>query len=50
MYSLTDLDVGIALWHLAVAGEHEGRPFRFAVNQEGAPTPPAGFVYVGTVQ
>lgn len=50
MYSLTDLDVGIALCHLAMAGEHEGRPFRFAVNQEGAPTPPSGFVYVGTVQ
>lgn len=50
MYNLTDLDVGISLCHLAVAGEHEERPFRFAVYQGGIPTHPNGFVYVGTVE
>lgn len=50
MYNLTDLDVGIALCHLAVAGEHEGRTFEFAVMEEGVPAPPSGFSYVGTVK
>lgn len=50
MYNLTDLDVGISLCHLAVAGEHEGKSFRFTVNKTGFPAPPAGFVYVGTVE
>lgn len=49
MYHFTDLDVGIALCHLAVASAHAGKPFRFAVSQGSVPTPPAGFVYVGTV-
>jgi len=50
MYHLTALDVGIALCHLAVASEHEGKPFNFAVNDSGTPTAPDGFVYVGTVE
>jgi len=49
LYNLTGLDVGIALAHLAVASEHEGKPFNFTVNESGAPTPPAGFAYVGSV-
>jgi hypothetical protein len=49
LYGLTSLDVGIALAHLDVASEHEGKPFNFTVNKGGMPTPPAGFAYVGTV-
>lgn len=49
LYNLTDLDVGIALCHLAVASEHEGKPFNFIVNKNGTPTAPNGFEYVGTV-
>lgn len=50
MYGFTDLDMGIALCHLAVACEHEGKEFRFAVMKEGAPVPPSGYTYVGTVE
>jgi hypothetical protein len=50
MYHLTDLDVGIALCHLAVASEHEGKPFDFVINNSAAPTAPDGFTYVGTVK
>jgi hypothetical protein len=55
LYSLTSLDVGIALAHLDVASEHEGKLFKFTVNEftvntGGMPAPPAGFVYVGTVE
>ena len=50
LYHLTDLDVGIALAHLKAAGDHEGKSFRFTVNQSSAPTPPKGFAYVGTVE
>lgn len=50
MYGFTDLDVGIALCHLAVAGEHEGKEFQFALMKEGAPVPPSGYTYVGTVE
>jgi hypothetical protein len=54
LYGLTSLDVGIALAHLDVASEHEGKPFKFTVNEftmnkGGTPAPPAGFVYAGTV-
>jgi nitroreductase len=49
LYSLTSLDVGIALAHLDVASEHEGKPFNFTVNNGGTPAAPNGFVYVGTV-
>jgi len=49
LYNLTALDAGIALAHLAVASEHEGKPFNFAVNSGDAPTPPAGLEYLGTV-
>jgi hypothetical protein len=49
LYSLTSLDVGIALAHLDLASEYEGKPFEFTVNKGGIPTPPAEFVYVGTV-
>ena len=50
LYHLTDLDVGIALAHLKAAGDHEGKSFRFTVNQSNAPTPQKGFAYVGTVE
>jgi len=50
MYKLTDLDVGIALCHLAVASAHEGKPFNFNPNGKNVPTPPAGFAYIGTVE
>lgn len=49
LYNLTALDAGIALAHLAVASEHEGKPFNFAVNESSTPTPPAGWAYVGSV-
>lgn len=49
LYHLTDLDVGIALCHLAVASEHEGKPFQFNTDGKKPPTPPKGFTYVGTV-
>ncbi|MCL1801048.1 MAG: hypothetical protein FWG25_06775 [Promicromonosporaceae bacterium] len=48
-YHLTDLDVGIALCHLAVASDHEGKPFHFRTDGVGAPPAPKGFAYVGTV-
>jgi len=50
LYHMTDIDVGIALCHLAVASEHEGKPFHFMVKENGVPIPPQGFVYVGTVE
>lgn len=49
MYKLTELDVGIALCHLAVATEHSGRSFEF-VNSKGAPAAPDGHLYIGTVK
>lgn len=49
MYKLTDLDVGIALCHLAVASEHAGKPFEFVISK-GAPAAPDGFIYLGTVK
>jgi len=50
MYTLTDLDTGIALCHLAVASAHEGKPFNFNPNGKNPPAPPAGFAYLGTVE
>jgi hypothetical protein len=50
LYSLTSLDVGIALAHLDVASEHEGKPFTFTVNEGGIPAPLPEFVYVGTAK
>jgi len=50
MYKLTDLDVGIALCHLAVASAHEGKPFNFKTDRTNIPTPPEGFTYLGTVE
>lgn len=49
MYKLTELDIGIALCHLAVATEHSGKPFEF-VNSKGAPAAPDGHHYVGTMK
>ena len=49
-YHLTDIDVGIALCHLAVASDHEGKPFRFSVERKYPPIPSMGFEYVGTVR
>ena len=49
MYKLTELDIGIALCHLAVATEHSGKPFE-CVNSKGAPAAPDGHHYVGTVK
>jgi len=50
LYDLMDLDVGIALCHLAVATAHEGKPFNFNPNRGDAPTAPKGFIYLGTVE
>lgn len=49
MYKLTELDVGIALCHLAVATEHSGKEFEF-VNSKGAPSVSDGYFYIGTVK
>ena len=48
-YKLTDLDVGIALCHLKVASEHEGKPFNFRTDLTMVPPAPKGFRYLGTV-
>jgi len=50
LYHLTDLDLGIALCHLAVASEHEGKPFNFVTGRKNTPEPPKGFTYAGTVE
>jgi len=50
LYNLTDLDLGIALCHLAVASEHEKKPFNFVTGRKDAPVPPQGFIYAGTVE
>jgi len=50
MYKLTDVDVGLALCHMAVASEHEGKPFRFNTDRKNTPTPPKNFAYIGTVE
>jgi len=50
MYNLTGIDMGIALCHLAVACEHEGKPFHFSVQNAGVPQAPKGYEYVGTVE
>lgn len=50
IYHHTDLDVGIALCHMRVAGEHEGKPFHFSINKKNTPTPPKDFIYIGTVE
>jgi len=49
-YKLTELDVGIALCHLAVASAYEGKPFNFTTNFTDAPRAPKGFKYLGTVE
>lgn len=50
LYHLTDLDVGIALCHLDVASEHGGKPFHFNAGMKNPPSPPKGFMYIGTVE
>jgi nitroreductase len=50
MYKLTDVDIGIALCHMAVASEHEGKPFRFSTDRKEIPIPPKNFTYIGTVE
>ena len=50
MYKMTDLDVGIALCHLAVASQHEGKSFNFNADKTNFPPSPKGFVYIGTVE
>lgn len=49
IYKLTELDVGIALCHLAVASEAKGQPFEFTISK-GAPAAPEGYLYLGTVK
>lgn len=49
MYHHTDFDAGIALCHLDVASEHEGRSFSFTVDGKPGGTAPKGFDYVGMV-
>ena len=50
IYPFTDLDVGIALCHLKVASDKEGKAFRFNLGRKVKPTPPNGFTYIGTVE
>ena len=49
LYRFQELDVGIALCHLALASEAHGLSFQFEPKQENAPQAPHGFTYVGTV-
>jgi len=48
VYTFQELDMGIALCHLALASEAEGKPFQFETAYTKAPPAPQGFVYVGT--
>lgn len=51
VYSLQDLDVGIALAHLALASERVGLPFSFSAEKEqGAPKAPSSHDYFGVVR
>ncbi|MCL2863315.1 MAG: hypothetical protein FWE54_04415 [Methanimicrococcus sp.] len=50
MYKHTGVDAGIALCHMAVAGEHEGKLFKFNAERKNTPAPPKGFAYIGTVE
>lgn len=50
LYNQTDVDAGIGLCHLAVAGRHEGKPFVFSPGHKQAPAPPKGYIYVGSVE
>jgi hypothetical protein len=50
MYKLTEIDVGLALCHFAVASEHEGKTFRFVTDRKNSPAPPKNFTYIGTVE
>lgn len=50
LYHLTDLDAGLALCHMDVASEHEGKPFRFNTGRKYVPAPPKDFTYIGTVE
>jgi len=49
LYSFQELDVGIALCHLMLASEIEGKAFQFVTAHAEAPSAPQGFAYVGTV-
>jgi nitroreductase len=50
-YNMTSFDIGLALCHLAVATEQEGKIFDFQIRkEEDVPTPPKNFIYVGTVE
>jgi len=49
IYGLDELDVGIALCHLALASEDAGKPFQFELKHQDAPPAPQGFAYVGAV-
>ncbi len=48
-YHHTALDVGIALCHMSVASEHEGKPFKFTIDRKNIPVPPKDYIYIGTV-
>ena len=50
LYHKTDLDVGIALCHMEVAGAHAGKAFGFTINRENVPTLPQNYIYIGTVE
>ncbi|MDR3287333.1 MAG: hypothetical protein LBT27_07815 [Prevotellaceae bacterium] len=48
-YNMTSFDIGLALCHLAVATEQEGKTFDFQIRkEEDVPTSPKNFIYVGT--
>jgi nitroreductase len=50
LYHCTDLDLGLALCHMAVASDNKGIPFKFIADGQNAPMPPKGFTYAGTVE
>lgn len=50
VYKLTEVDIGLALCHMAVASEHEGRTFQFNTDRKNIQTSPKNFTYIGTVE
>jgi len=49
-YHHTALDIGIALCHMKIASEHEGKPFRFNIDRKNQPTAQKYLTYIGTVE
>ncbi len=45
---LNQIDMGIALCHLWIAGEHFGRDVSFIFDKEASKNPPGGYDYIGS--